>query len=205
MGLLDVFRKRKAGDIPPPPPFLEPRMPSFEQRMPPISVPEFRTEFRPMGGIRDREQPREPVPAPIQGPSPHPEKPPSLPQIQVMNRPMAPPRFDQLQRPIVKHPLKPDFPEMSPVKPEIEQKEIEAKKREFERKMPQRPLFVRSDEYRTLLGNIQSIEEKVEEVEALSKRLNEIKLVRDKETQKWRSMLEDINKRLHKIDKVMEQ
>ena len=87
----------------------------------------------------------------------------------------------------------------------IEQKEIEAKKREFERKMPQRPLFVRSDEYRTLLGNIQSIEEKVEEVEALSKRLNEIKLVRDKETQKWRSMLEDINKRLHKIDKVMEQ
>src|SRR3989338_8258418 len=101
MGLLDIFRKRKAGDIPPPPPFLD-------QRMPPISVPEFRPqEFRPMEDIGDREQPREPIPAPVQGPSPHPEKPPSLPQIQVMNRPMAPPRFDKLQRPIVKHPLKP--------------------------------------------------------------------------------------------------
>ena len=208
MGLFDVFKKKKAGEIPPPPVFLEKK-----DTMPPLDIPEFHP--KPQKPVI-----KEPVPTPIQGPPPasvqrpshtpmhqepihKPASPPMIPKFPAPKMSIPPPL---VQKPEVTHPLRPKSPEPHelPVHQEIHEKEIESKKREFEKKYSQKPIFVKSDEYRTLLGNINIIKYKVKEVEQLSRKLNENKIERDKETQKWRAMVEDINRKLHKVDKVME-
>ena len=68
---------------------------------------------------------------------------------------------------------------------------------------PESPLFVNMDGYKEILGDIDNMKNELKDAEELIGRLNDIKNAKDKEFEKWRSELEDIQRKLLYVDKVI--
>jgi hypothetical protein len=128
----------------------------------------------------------------------------------------TPPKIEIEEKPV--HPLKDHIIPQSPFlkkdetriqqsqqlfKP-IEKKEIKPEKKQLlEKQMPKKPIFVKSDDYKQILDSISIIRNKLKETESIAARLNEIKNMKDKEFERWRSELEDIQRKTLYIDKTL--
>ena len=68
---------------------------------------------------------------------------------------------------------------------------------------PVGPMFVSVDEYRTIMEHSNRVRSKLSEAEEFMHRLVEIKADEEKIFDKWRSQLEDIERKLGQIDRVI--
>jgi hypothetical protein len=73
----------------------------------------------------------------------------------------------------------------------------------LERKPFDKPLFVKADDYKSILGALTVIRSKIGDSEKILADLNELKNVKDKSFEKWRTELEDIQRKLLYIDKTL--
>lgn len=64
-------------------------------------------------------------------------------------------------------------------------------------------VFVKIDDYREVLSGMQVIKGELKEAESVVTRLNEIKDEKDKQFQKWRTSLEDVQQKLAYVDNVL--
>ena len=69
--------------------------------------------------------------------------------------------------------------------------------------LPTQPLFVKGDDYRSLLSGISSIKARVNEAEQILGNLQQIEENKEKTMQKWRNELEDIQRSLVYVDKAL--
>ncbi len=67
------------------------------------------------------------------------------------------------------------------------------------------PVFVKIDEFKDLLDVMSLIKDKVEESRATLGRLNEIKNEEDAELDQWKNELDEIERKLHYIDRSLFQ
>jgi len=99
-------------------------------------------------------------------------------------------------------PIKP-IPTLPPheVKPKEDIKKLEAIFKE--KKFPSigKEMFIKADQYKEILKSVDTVKRKIRESEKILDRLNEIKNVKDKEFEKWRSLLEDIERKSVYIDR----
>jgi hypothetical protein len=66
-----------------------------------------------------------------------------------------------------------------------------------------KPLYVKADDYKSIIGALTVIKTKIEDSERILTDLNELKNTKDKSFEKWRSELEDIQRKLLYIDKTL--
>jgi len=103
----------------------------------------------------------------------------------------------------------PEIPE-APAMPELAQVEehevsvfdrtIAAPERAFR---PVGPTFISVDEYRAIMENSNRVRAKLMEAEEFMRRLNEIKAEEEKTFERWRGQLEDVERKLGHIDRVI--
>jgi len=205
MGLFGGFKKEKDIEIPPPPPPIISSEP----------VP------KPAGIIE------EPVPKPLERVNiddfiPKERKPvfTTKPEIPGLSKPIshAPqlksilpedmedifsnePSIEQLHRPEpLVPPTKPkEFKGLSPVLRHVEEKEIEKQ----EKPVLDKPIFVKADDYKSILGAMTVIKSKIEDSEKILTEINDLKNTKDKSFEQWRNELEDIQRKLLYIDKTL--
>jgi hypothetical protein len=67
----------------------------------------------------------------------------------------------------------------------------------------QGPIFVDIESFRRMLGDIDTIKNDIKASEMIIQHLNEIKNSKDKELDRWRSSLEDMQRKLNYVDKVL--
>lgn len=65
------------------------------------------------------------------------------------------------------------------------------------------PAFVSVDEYRTIMSHSDRVRAKLSEAEEFMQRLNEIKNEEEKAFDKWRGQLEDVERKLGQIDRLI--
>jgi len=65
------------------------------------------------------------------------------------------------------------------------------------------PIFIDIDSFKTILGDIDTIKNDIKSSEAVLQHLEEIKNSKDKELERWRVQLEDIQKKVNYVDKVL--
>ncbi|MFT4343239.1 MAG: hypothetical protein ACMXYE_00665 [Candidatus Woesearchaeota archaeon] len=65
------------------------------------------------------------------------------------------------------------------------------------------PLFVDIESFQTMIDDIDTIKKHIKMSEQTLKHLDEIKTSKDKELESWRSQLEDINRKINYVDKVL--
>lgn len=65
------------------------------------------------------------------------------------------------------------------------------------------PIFVDIDSFMTILGDVESIKNKVTASDDILQHLKEIKTSKDRELSKWRGSLEDIQRKMNYIDKTI--
>lgn len=65
------------------------------------------------------------------------------------------------------------------------------------------PVFVRIDEYRDVLDVMNIIRNKLEEAKATITKINELKNEEDSELEIWRTGVEEIERKLAFVDKVL--
>ena len=125
--------------------------------------------------------------------------------------PEAPaPRADEMAHDEIEVPLfeKNNYPEMQDaeppaIRPLIEEPAMSAfEPRESVRK-PVGPAFVSVDEYRTIMDNSNRVRDKLAEAEQFVHRLHEIKTEEENVFEKWRGQLEDAERKLGHIDRVI--
>lgn len=68
---------------------------------------------------------------------------------------------------------------------------------------PVGPTFISVDEYRAIMENSNRVRAKLMEAEGFMHRLNEIKVEEEKTFERWRSQLEDVERKLGHIDRVI--
>jgi hypothetical protein len=68
---------------------------------------------------------------------------------------------------------------------------------------PVGPVFVSVDEYRAIMENSNRVRAKLMEAEEFMQRLNEIKAEEEKAFERWRGQLEDVERKLGHIDRVI--
>lgn len=66
-----------------------------------------------------------------------------------------------------------------------------------------RDMFVKADKYKEILEGVDTIKRKVKESEDILESLNEIKNIKDEEFEKWRTLLEDVERKSVYIDKTL--
>ncbi|MEM2915797.1 MAG: hypothetical protein QXT19_00335 [Candidatus Woesearchaeota archaeon] len=168
------------------------KKPSLPELPPPPSPPEF---SMPEGDI--------PAIRPAQGPEEVPEiptveerekKPAELPEAPVPELPEAP-AVEEMPKPEEEHLVPETIKEPEPVEETIE--ELETVRR------PIGPAFVAVDEYRAIMEHSNRVRSKLEEAGEFVRRLSEIKAEEEKTFEKWRSQLEEIERRLGQIDRFI--
>ncbi len=65
------------------------------------------------------------------------------------------------------------------------------------------PVFVRIDEYRDVLDVMNIVRNKLEEAKATITKINELKNEEDSELELWRTGVEEIERKLAFVDKVL--
>ncbi len=91
---------------------------------------------------------------------------------------------------------KPELPELQPVEEPFERETV---------RKPIGPTFVSVDEYRNILDNSNRIRAKLSEAEEFMHRLDEVKAEEEKTFDKWRGQLEDVERKLAHIDRLIER
>lgn len=172
-----LSKKPKKLDIPPPPPSLDIPPPPDDLKLP---------ELPPMPDIEEE---------PIKEVEPHevPEKVPELMPIKEETPPIQPKIVEQQPPP----PIEPE------PQPEVEKAEPRAVIKEQKIPAMGKEMFVKADKYREILESIDIVRRKVRQSENLLKRMDEIKNIKDKEFEKWRNLLEDIERKSVYIDKTL--
>lgn len=115
----------------------------------------------------------------------------------------------------------PEFPKIEPITeevmpikpiPTLPTHEFEPKKKEKkettvvkEKRFPSvgKDIFVKADQYKEILESVDVTKRKIRESEKILERLNEIKNIKDNEFEKWRTLLEDIERKSVYIDKTL--
>tara|TARA_Y100000310_G_C20693181_1_gene823730 strand:- start:1977 stop:2585 length:609 start_codon:yes stop_codon:yes gene_type:complete len=65
------------------------------------------------------------------------------------------------------------------------------------------PSYMKVDDFKEMLGGIQITKQNLKECDEIFSRLNQLKNDEDKEFEKWRSKLEDLQRKLIYVDKVL--
>lgn len=65
------------------------------------------------------------------------------------------------------------------------------------------PIFVDVESFKTMLGDIETIRNNIKTSNDILQHLNEIKNSKDSELERWKSSLEDIQKKLNYVDKIV--
>ena len=125
---------------------------------------------------------------------------------------------EAIEFPDFKFPEEPKLPPLPPTKPFPRFPEFEKKgdglntlnipirrppmlqEREVDKRIP---LFVKISKYKTVMSNIHSIKEKVQESENILSKLDVIKSEEDKELDSWHENLNEIKERLLEIDEKL--
>lgn len=184
VGTMFGFGKKKQQSLPElPPPPSPPAFPSPEGDIPEIRAPEMTEE----------------IPSPEEAPA-------ELPEIPGPEMPEAPVPKPEEMAPMEEFPSEPSEPEELHEVAEVEevpaQEEIEIPERETVRR-PVGPAFVAVDEYRTIMEHSDRVKAKLAESDEFVHRLSEIKADEEKAFDKWRSQLEEIERKLGQIDRVI--
>lgn len=69
--------------------------------------------------------------------------------------------------------------------------------------MPGKPLFIRVGDYREVLQGTANIKSHLKEADSVIQRVNELKDEQEKEFNRWKSIIEDINRKMIYVDKVL--
>jgi len=107
---------------------------------------------------------------------------------------------EELFKPVLEV-AKPEIPEM-PELPEIPEI-IERRAEPVRMAAAEGPIFVKSRDYQEVLGKITKIKESVQQTENTFNRMNEIKNEKDKVLNQWKESLEDIQRKLIYVEKVL--
>jgi hypothetical protein len=133
---------------------------------------------------------------------PLPEKPlPAFPEPQM--KPL--PKFDFEEKPK----NLPEFPEIKEMPPEerfYEEEsvyEVGKEVEELKERAPVKPVFVDVEHFKDILDDLNSTKLDLKEGMEIMQKLEEIKLEKDKNFDKWKSQLEDIQRKLIFIDKTL--
>lgn len=184
MGVLDIFKKKqKELDLPPPPPpeLLNQEMPQEQIELPPLpDLPPLEIQIQ------------EPLPDPksYEIPSLETEEFP-LPPIEVMPKREVQVKSVENQRVfgVSKQSFETDESKQLQVIETIPKKDA--------------PVFVKIDEYRNILENINMIRTKVNESDYVIEALGDLRSKIESEFEKWREDLEEMQAKLVHIDKVV--
>ena len=65
------------------------------------------------------------------------------------------------------------------------------------------PIFVEIDSFKTILGDISNIKNTIKSSDIILNHINEIKESKDRELDKWHSLLEDMQRKLNYVDKIV--
>ena len=209
MAFLNFLKKKKNEelDIPPPPPIFDYQS---KTEFPELrySLPEGNEEFPPIpspdAGKVDFEEIHEPllfkpqieIPPPIFKPA-KPKRDALIEEIpERIKEDEAPEVLDREEMPIGEGMLIKEIET-----PKISKEAIIEEKKKLEKKYDiNKPIFVRADSYKSILSSISIIKSKINESESIVTRLNEIKNTKDKEFEKWKNDLEEMQGKLIYID-----
>lgn len=72
-----------------------------------------------------------------------------------------------------------------------------------QRRESDRPMYVRVDDYKAILEGTSRVRDNLKEATDVVTRMNELKNEEDKEFEKWRAQLEDIQRKLTYVDKII--
>lgn len=168
-----ILFKKKKKELPPPPPPSPPPQ-SFRGDIAPIRPgDEAPPELPPLP-----EAPEAPPRPEIAELPPLPEAPPELPPVP--ETPELPPSFET--------PEPPELPELS--------------EEPRERAIP-KTSFVDVQDYKKIINDTNIIRSKLMTADNAVKRLNDIKKEEERAIDKWRSQLEDVEKKLHYVDELI--
>ncbi len=167
---------------------------SIPELPPPPSPPAFPMPEGDIPAIRPAEGPEELPELPPAEPYKQEEKPAELPEAPMPELPEAP--------------AGPEIPEASPEEPvpeTVEAPEPAEKAVEMPEtvRRPVGPAFVAVDEYRAIIEHSNRVRTKLDEAGEFVRRLSEIKSEEEKTFEKWRSQLEEIERRLGQIDRFI--
>jgi hypothetical protein len=125
-----------------------------------------------------------------------------LPEVPAPELPEAP--VPEEPQPVEEAPEPMPVPELTPVEeqPEVAIADRTLEGREMVRK-PLGPTFVSVDEYRAIMENSNRVRAKLMEAEGTMRRLSEIKGEEEKTFDRWRAQLEDVERKLAHVDRVI--
>jgi len=163
---------------------------SLPELPPPPSPPEFPLPEGDIPAIRPPE-----IPVPVEAPAEIPEAPsPKIPEV---------PKAEETPVPVTEAPSEPLVPEDVHEVPEVpSHEELEIPERKTALR-PVGPAFLSVDEYSTIMEHSNRVREKLDEADGFVQRLSEIKAEEERAFEKWRSQLEEIERKLGQIDRVI--
>lgn len=173
MGLFSRKKKGKEMDIPPPPP-------TEGEEMPEIGIPK-------------EEELSFPEPSPGEE---MPELPPLEPEEHIKSE-LPPIRPKKLEKQPAKMPEFPSMPEEEA--PKKLEKEV-AEEVEAEEKGPR---FLKSAGYRNIMTEMSDARDSLKKLDSTIKSMEKIKEAEDREFQRWRIGLEDAEKKLSYVDRII--
>jgi hypothetical protein len=177
---------------------------SLPELPPPPSPPEFPMPEGDIPSIKPpSELPEAPSFEPEEAPIELPEAP--VPEMPEMPLPEFPSGEEEIAPPIeadTGH-IEPIVPEEQPVEMPVEEvPQFEVPEKETVRR-PVGPAFVSVDEYRNIMEHSNRVRSKLSEADEFVHRLSEIKADEEKTFDKWRAQLEEIERKLGQIDRVI--
>ncbi len=170
---MGLFSKKKEAPKPELPKF--PEFPQFNSDNSPAYQPEFTDDMK--------ELPKEPL-------EPLPSSPPIMTHDAAdVNIPLRKPLPPKLDSPL---------PKPRPVQPAFSRQPEPAASHEY---TVEKPLFIKVDDYREAMGNIEALKRTLQETEQLLEKLESIRLAEEEELKKAHSNLDAIKEQLLFIDK----
>jgi hypothetical protein len=90
----------------------------------------------------------------------------------------------------------------APERPEVFDRAVE-RRQIIPKRETKGPFYVKVDDYRAILESTTRIRDDIKDASDLVMRMNELKNEEDKEFEKWRQQLEDIQRKLTYVDKII--
>ncbi len=205
--MFKLFKKKEFSgmDLPPPPPPAEgmPQPAETELKFPDMPpLPEIDESLLSLVQKKEEIEKEMPEFPELKGEDIQPIFTPIQPDAQVENpfgieikKPFMPPKSMPSAKPI-------EEPKPQKAYFDIPEKE-EIEIREEGKEILKRPLFVKSDNFRDVIDDINTIKSRIKESEYIVQSLNDIKNTRDKEFEKWRNNVEDIQRKLMGVDRML--
>jgi hypothetical protein len=186
VNMFDLFKKKKKGSkavLPPPLP------PEEAHEMPKGDLPPIKADQELLPPMHDV----------------------NIPELEF---PVMPKEESEVEiQPMMPPPPRPRMPGLTPEKPfpKFKQHEPKVFDKTIEEELPSKkiirprlkPIFVGVDDYKAIMNNTNVIRSKLLEAEDFAKKLNHLKIKETKILDKWQSRIEDIDKKLNYIDKLV--